>query len=159
MSKRMAASSLSIGMLALFLMANMTEAVARKPGGGGGGTCGRKTVGFFNLASSIPVSGAGELNTIYNCTTAIYCRGGHPAQFEVKQIAAYGVIPQWLVDTSVPSSSFYTPAQQDAIIGNARNLAAANKPPLKFVYDIQFFWDQAAEYHVGANVKYAACGP
>jgi len=85
-------------------------------------------------------------------------------QLETLQIAAYGQIQQWLVTTS-NMTAFYSPAQQNAIIGNTHNIANQNRPPGKQIYKISFFQDLVVPnqpptvYFLGANVTYAKCRP
>ena len=60
-------------------------------------------------------------------------------------------------------TAFYSVGQQNAIIGNARNVANQNKPTGKQIYKISFFQDlivptqSPTTYFVGANVTYAKC--
>jgi hypothetical protein len=114
--------------------------------------CGRHAVTFFPLAA--------ELDYVYQCQSP-HCKGTN--DFETKQISEYGGgIFQWLVQTNNSNAS-YSPAQQDAIILQAKTLANNNRPASKFVYDIQFFRDftveiGGSEYVIGANITYARCG-
>ncbi len=144
MFTRSLAPILAIAVVALLLMAGKTDAVALN-------LCNRHQVTFMPLAA--------ELTKVYRCTQAV-CVGGI-VHTEVKQIAAYGQINQWLVSTSSPTTS-YSVSQQNAIILNAKTLANANRPAGKIVSGIQFFRDlivsnSAGAHFVGANITYSQC--
>jgi hypothetical protein len=146
MNPRNMVISLSIFMFTLLLLGAKADAQVVN-------FCGRHTVTFFPLAA--------ELDYAYQCHRTL-CKG--PNDSETKQISEYGGgIFQWLVQTNNSNAS-YSPAQQDAIILQAKTLANNNRPASKFVYDIQFFRDftvdiGGSEYVIGATITYVRCGP
>jgi hypothetical protein len=100
------------------------------------------------------------LNRYSGCRAHFVCRSGSPVNFQHKQIASYGAIPQWLWDG--PSTATFSVAQQGAIMANAGTLANANRPPNTVVYVVSYFSDIVvgepdSDYLIGANVTYASC--
>jgi hypothetical protein len=150
MRARICTSSLGVAALAVLLMGDADYAMAKKQLTGGG--CFGSTVTFWPLAA--------KLNQVYHCPKRGFCPGGQLGRFQMKTIAIYADIQQWLTYT-YNTNTTYTVPQQNAIIQNAVNLANGAAVVGTFVYDIQFFSDIAVgnntQYVIGAHITYASC--
>jgi hypothetical protein len=118
-----------------------------------GPSCARgDNVGYWNLPATLNrVTGSW-------CSGEVYCRGMWK-NYQVKTIAAYGDIQQWLWSGS--SSATFSIVDQNAIIANARSIGTANKPSGKTLVQITYFSDFLVGpngYFIGAHVAYASCG-
>ena len=136
--------------------------------GGGSATsqvglaCDRQPVTSFFAISE-------ELTSAYNCDRGFLICAGALVEQEVKKIAVYSDIPQWLYETYDNTFTVLTVAEQDVIIADAINLANLNKPvsltpgTFKGIEKIEFFWeliyvpDPPVPYFIGADITYAAC--
>ena len=145
---RLQSTLASLGLFLLIALSMTGRAEAAPPYQ----TCLRHAVTFSPLKA--------ELNKVYNCARPLSCIG-QAVELQVKQIASYGAISQWLVSTTNANTN-YSAGAQDAIILNAKNLANANRPANKFVLKIEFFQDVivnlgAVTQLIGADVTYARC--